>query len=150
MRNTLTDGDKVRVYEPGDGIRRRYYEMLEPTRFLYPRGLKKTSRKPYSWYLDGHLSSRPTMGIYAMARFAEALLFNVKAKRRGWDHTKLREATEFFAATRRAMVNVLASGRVTRRPTRKVTAYAAKVLEKLYPLARKTVAELRLTPTTAI
>lgn len=126
-------GRTVRIYEAGDGIRRRFYDALDDSRFNYPRG--NLARHAQSWYCDGHLAGRPVVGIYNHAKFAEHLLASSRAGR-GPD---IRVAARYFAATRRAMRSVLAHYGVTRRLGPRGTRATLTLYTKLCELAKETV-----------
>lgn len=91
------------VFGLSGGIRRRYGELMDPSRFVHPRVTRLGH--PVSWYVDGHVEARPTFGLYSLAVLAEFLLWRAKTRRRkgGRKHDATREAVEFFAATRRAL-----------------------------------------------
>lgn len=100
----------------GEGIRRLYKDALDDKRMLYPR-YKETRnskdavipsklRHSIQWYLDGHLTSRPVYGVYAMGVLAEHLLHQVKFGKRDRKYA-LVPVMEFFAETRRAMRDML-------------------------------------------
>lgn len=94
------------------GTRARFKSLMDETRFTYPRQRRKLSTEtkygtkrtrstlthPASWYLDGHLETRPITMAYAYAVFAEHMY--AMAKKR---NVALAEAADLFADTRRFM-----------------------------------------------
>lgn len=94
------------------GTRARFAALMDGTRFAYPRSKRKLSTEdahgvkrtrttmthPSSWYLDGHLETRPVTMAYAYAVFAEKLYADAKSKGKA-----IAEATDLFADTRRLM-----------------------------------------------
>lgn len=123
-----------RVYAKGDGIRRRYHDMLDPGRFLFPRrGLVHHAE---SWFLSTAPLARPTFGVYAMGAFAEDLMWRARFGRRGRRPT-LEAAARFFASTRRALQNVLSTYRIGRRLTAAQTARLRRTVERLVEEARE-------------
>ena len=116
MRKEKVDGKTVVVHERGDGIRRRYRESLDPSRWTYPR--KGLVHHPRSWFLSEKPAARPVFGIYAMASFAEDMLWRAKNAKKGSRPT-VEDATRYFAETRRALQNTLSTYRIDRRLTRK-------------------------------
>lgn len=102
----------------GEGIRRLYKDLLDDRRMIYPRNkemveagneLKRSKLgHPDSWYLDGHLVERPVYGVYALATYAEHLLYLVKFGRRGRGMA-IPQVTAFYAETRRVMRDFLTS-----------------------------------------
>lgn len=100
----------------GTGIRRMYKDLLDDRRQVYPRyqetrdqrnDVKRSHlRHPVDWYLDGHLVQRPAYGIYALATFAEHLLYRVKFGKRHKSRA-FPAVLAFYAETRRVMRDVL-------------------------------------------
>lgn len=134
MKNRMDEhGNKVRVYELGDGMRRRYRAALDEKRFTFPR--KSQVNHPMEWYLDGHLVDRPIFGLYAMANLAEYLLHHARFGKRNQSRAIV-EATQFFAATRRALQNALDNHSIDERMRgRPLSALRSRVAE-LVTLAR--------------
>ena len=111
------------------GLRTRFRKLLDPARAKWPERRRKLSTEdahgrkrtrstlvhPVSWYTDGHLVERPMNGAYAMAVFAEWCLAKVKAGRGG----DIREATAFYADTRRFMEMILRNRKAGRNLTAK-------------------------------
>lgn len=94
-----------------ESIRRRYGELMNPSRFTHPRITRLGHA--LSWYVDGHVAERPTIGLYSLAVLAEFLLRRARRRSRRSRCTMnhaTREATEFFAATRRTMDCVIHCG----------------------------------------
>ena len=111
MRKERANGRTVKVYESGDGIRRRYRDSLDPKRFTYPRrGLLHHER---AWYLSEKPAARPAFGVYALAAFAEDMLWRAKNAKKG-RRPAYEDAVRFFAETRRALQNVLSTYSVGR------------------------------------
>lgn len=85
---------------------------MDEARFSYPQQRRKLSTEnmygvkrtrstlthPSSWYLDGHLETRPVTMAYAYAVFAEHMYAMARKKNKA-----LVEATDLFADTRRFM-----------------------------------------------
>ena len=129
MRKEKVDGRAVVVHERGDGVRRRFRESLDPSRWSYPRaGLV---HHPREWYLSDAPLARPVFGVYALAAFAEDMLWRARHAKRGM-RPEFADAARYFAETRRALQNVLSTYRIDRR----LTAAQARRL-------RRTVAGLR-------
>lgn len=143
-RTEDTKGRLVRVYEPGDGIRRRFYEALEDSRFTYPSKLAH-NHSP-EWHCSGAMSARPLYGIYATARLAEHML--AVSKERGVP--KLTDAARFFASTRRAMRHILSHYKVTARLPRSGVEHVRGVYMRLCKEGRDLLETTHLTPTTGV
>lgn len=140
MRKEKVDGRTVVVHERGDGIRRRYRESLDPSRWSYPRaGLV---HHPREWYLSDAPLARPVFGVYALAAFAEDMLRRARHARRG-ARPAFAEAARFFAETRRALQNVLSTYRVDRRLTPAQTRALRRVVERLQASARSLVGKMK-------
>ena len=138
-------GNLVRAFEEGDGIRRRFYDSLDESRFAYPR--KTAVKHAFRWYCDGHMEARPAIGIYNVARLAEHML----AMSRETGAPPLRDAARFFASTRRAMRNVLSHHRVSTRLDRKGVLHVRKIYLKLCSEGSAFLSKLGLlTPTTGV
>ena len=115
MRKEKVDGRTVIVHERGDGIRRRYRESLDRQRWTFPR--KGLIHHPREWYLYGDgPRARPVFGVYAMAAFAEDMLWRAMHAKKG-AKPSVEDATRYFAETRRALQNVLSTYRIDRRLT---------------------------------
>lgn len=128
MRTDKVNGKRVKVYEPGDGIRRRFHAALDRKRWDFPRkGLIHHAR---SWFLSDAPAKRPVFGVYAMASFAEDMLWRAKFGRAG-RIPPVEDATRFFASTRSALQNTLSTYRIDRRLTAKQAASLRKVVERL-------------------
>lgn len=130
MRREVVDGRVVAVHERGDGVRRRYRESLDESRFLYPR--KGLIHHPRSWFLSERPLARPVFGVYAMAAFAEDMLWRARHAKRG-RRPAFEDAARYFAETRRALQNVLSSHRIDRRLTssqsRRLRALVGRLVE---------------------
>lgn len=135
MRKEKVDGRVVIVHERGDGIRRRYRESLAEGLFQHPRRLPLNHAE--GWYLrtDGP-SRRPVMGVYALAAYAENMLWRARFARKG-AAPSLERAVWFFAETRRALQNVLSTYRIDRRLTAKQAESLRRVVERLQASARE-------------
>lgn len=102
----------------GSGMRRLYKDLLDDQRMVYPRykesfrdgaTVKRSKLKhPEKWYLDGHLVNRPVYGVYALAIYAEHLLYLVKFGHRGRGFA-IPPVASFYAETRRVMRDFLTS-----------------------------------------
>lgn len=154
MRKEKVDGRVVVVHERGDGIRRRYRESLDLQRWTFPR--KGLIHHPREWYLSGRgPRARPVFGVYAMASFAEDMLWRAKNAKKGV-RPSVEDATRYFAETRRALQNVLSTYRIDRRLTAAQTRSLRCIVERLVEGARelagkmKKVSEAHLTPTTVM
>lgn len=136
MRREVVDGRAVAVHERGDGVRRRYRDSLDPSRFLYPR--KGLVHHPRSWFLSEWPLRRPVFGVYAMAAFAEDMLWRARHAKRG-RRPAFEDAARYFAETRRALQNVLSSYRIDRRLTAAQARKLRTVVERLVEGARELV-----------
>ena len=141
MRKEKVDGRTVVVHERGDGIRRRYRESLDPIRWTYPR--KGLVHHPRDWYLhsNGPLG-RPVFGVYAMAAFAEDMLWRARHAKRGM-RPEFADAARYFAETRRALQNVLSTYRIDRRLTPAQTRALRRVVERLQASARSLAGKMK-------
>lgn len=139
MRREKVDGKTVTVHEKGDGIRRRYRESLDPSRWTYPR--KGLMHHPRSWFLSEKPMARPVFGVYAMASFAEDMLWRAKHAKKGM-RPSVEDATRYFAETRRALQNVLSTYRIDRRLTAAQARSLRRTVERLVEGARELVAKL--------
>lgn len=119
------------------GVLKLYREAMQEIRFMVP---ERRITYPVKWYLNcDHLARRPLYGIYAMAQFAEYLLFKTKKPRKGRAPGRaVIIAAEFFAETRRAMQNVLSTYPAKRHRTPKDTASIRRMFERLLVSARDT------------
>lgn len=136
-----------RQYMPGDGIRRRYYDSMEPDRWRFPRkGLVHHARE---WYLSEAPLKRPVFGVYAMAAFGEDMLWRARFAKKGLV-PDFRAAAEFFAFTRRAMQNVLSSYRIDVRLNPSEARSLRKVVAMLVDGARKLVATMQKKETQSV
>lgn len=133
MRREKVDGRAVIVHERGDGIRRRFRESLDPKRWTYPR--KGLVHHPREWYLSERPLARPVFGVYAMAAFAEDMLWRAKHAKKGVKPA-VEDATVYFAETRRALQNVLSTYRIDRRLTAAQAKSLRRVVERLVAGAR--------------
>ena len=153
MRKEKVDGKLVVVHERGDGVRRRFRESLANERFIYPR--KGLIHHPREWFLSDKPTARPVFGVYAMASFAEDMLWRAKHAKKG-SRPDIEDAIRYFAETRRALQNTLSTYRIDRRLTTAQTRSLRRVVEHLVEGARelvgkmKKVSEARLTPTSVI
>lgn len=153
MRKEKIDGKVVVVHERGDGIRRRYRESLANERFIFPR--KGLIHHPREWFLSDKPTLRPVFGVYAMASFAEDMLWRAKHAKKG-SRPDIEDAIRYFAETRRALQNTLSTYRIDRRLTTAQTRSLRRVVERLVEDARelvgkmKKVSEAHLTPTSVI
>lgn len=135
------------------GLRAKFSALMKPARASWPtrwttlstedeRGRKRRRTvlvHPVSWYTDGHLVKRPLNGAYALAVFAEWCLAKVKAGRGG----DLREATAFYADTRRFMEMILRNRRAGRNLTAKQREGMRPRVESLVEQARSVSSKLR-------
>lgn len=153
MRKEKVDGKTVVVHERGDGIRRRFRESLANERFIFPR--KGLIHHPREWFLSERPMARPVFGVYAMASFAEDMLWRAKNAKKGSRPT-VEDAMRYFAETRRALQNTLSTYRIDRRLTAAQARSLRRVVERLVEGARelvgkmKKVSEAHLTPTSVI
>ena len=139
MRKEKVDGRVVLVHEPGDGIRRRYREALAAERFAFPR--RGLVHHPRSWYLSDAPVARPVFGVYAMAAFAEDMLWRSKNARKG-KAPRYEDAVRYFAETRRALQNVLSTYHIDRQLTAAQVRSLRTVVERLVGSARELVEKL--------
>lgn len=86
--------------------------MLDGVHFSFPRRTLLSHR--IEWYLNGSACKRPTFGVYAMACFAEYLLYQTRHGKRN-QSAAFTDAARFYAATRRAIQNTLSSYRIESR-----------------------------------
>lgn len=153
MRKEKVDGKVIVVHERGDGVRRRFRESLADIRWTYPR--KGLVHHPREWFLSERPLARPVFGVYAMASFAEDMLWRAKNAKKGSRPT-VEDAMRYFAETRRALQNTLSTYRIDRRLTAAQTRSLRRVVERLVEGARelvgkmKKVSEDHLTPTSVI
>lgn len=140
MRREVVDGRTVAVHERGDGVRRRYRESLDESRFLYPR--KGLIHHPRSWFLSERPLARPVFGVYAMAAFAEDMLWRARHAKRG-RRPAFEDAARYFAETRRALQNVLSSHRIDRRLTSAQSRRLRSVVERLVEDAKGLVGRMK-------
>lgn len=139
MRREKIDGKTVTVHEKGDGIRRRYRESLDPSRWTYPR--KGRIHHPRSWFLSEKPMARPVFGVYAMASFAEDMLWRAKRAKKG-ARPSFEDAARYFAETRRALQNTLSTYRIDRRLTATQARSLRHVVERLVEGARELVGKM--------
>ena len=112
------------------GVRLKFRDAMDPRWAAYPR--PNLVNHEADWYTDGHLAEgRPLFGILAMSNYAERLSYLAKRRGRG-----LEEAAAFFAATRRAMFEVLQKVRAGRRTTRRERAWLRGKVASLVLRAR--------------
>ena len=153
MRKEKSNGKTVVVHEKGDGMRRRYRESLANERFVYPR--KGLVHHPRAWFLSTRPMARPVFGVYAMASFAEDMLWRAKHAKKG-SRPDIEDAIRYFAETRRALQNTLSTYRIDRRLTTAQSRALRRVVERLVEDARelvgkmKKVSEAPLTPSTVM
>lgn len=153
MRKEKVDGKVIVVHERGDGVRRRFRESLADIRWTYPR--KGLVHHPREWFLSDRPTVRPVFGVYAMASFAEDMLWRAKNAKKGSRPT-VEDAMRYFAETRRALQNTLSTYRIDRRLTTAQARSLRRVVERLVEGARelvgkmKKVSEAHLTPTSVI
>lgn len=153
MRKEKIDGKVVVVHERGDGIRRRFRESLADIRWTYPR--KGLVHHPREWFLSERPLARPVFGVYAMASFAEDMLWRAKNAKKGSRPT-VEDAMRYFAETRRALQNTLSTYRIDRRLTAAQARSLRRVVERLVEGARELVGKMQkvsephLTPTSVI
>jgi len=137
-------GRLVRVFEPGDGMRRRFYDALEESRFQYPR--RAAFRHPLWWYCDGHVR-RPVNGVWTCATLAEHLL----ALSKSHGNPDILDAARFFAATRRAMKFIVSHYRIASRLPPDGVAFASRSYAKLCAEGTSVLRKMGyLTPTTEV
>ena len=153
MRKEKVDGKLVVVHERGDGIRRRFRESLADIRWTYPR--KGLVHHPREWFLSARPMARPVFGVYAMASFAEDMLWRAKNAKKGSRPT-VEDAMRYFAETRRALQNTLSTYRIDRRLTAAQARSLRRVVERLVEGARELVGKMQkvsephLTPTSVL
>jgi hypothetical protein len=153
MRKEKLNGKTVVVHEKGDGMRRRYRESLANERFIFPR--KGLIHHPREWFLSERPMARPVFGVYAMASFAEDMLWRAKHAKKG-SRPDIEDAIRYFAETRRALQNTLSTYRIDRRLTTAQSRALRRVVERLVEGARelvgkmKKVSEAPLTPSTVM
>ena len=153
MRREVVDGRTVTVHERGDGVRRRYRDSLDSSRFLYPR--KGLVHHPRPWFLSEEPLRRPVFGVYAMAAFAEDMMWRARHAKKGMKPA-FEDAARYFAETRRALQNVLSSYRIDRRLTAAQVRKLRTVVERLVEGAKELVGKMKksfrdpLTPTSEI
>ena len=140
MKKVKIDGKVVVVHELGDGVRRRFRESLDAIRWTYPR--KGLVHHPRAWFLSDKPMARPVFGVYAMASFAEDMLWRAKNAKKGMKPT-VEDATVFFAETRRALQNTLSTYRIDRRLTAAQVRSMRRVVERLVEGARDLVGRMR-------
>lgn len=133
------NGKVASVYEPGDGIRKRYRESLDPSRFTYPR--RGLIHHPRAWYLSDAPKVRPVFGVYALAAFAEDMLWRSKHAKKG-KAPRYEDAVRYFAETRRALQNVLSTYRINRQLTAAQVRSLRKTVERLVGSARELIEKL--------
>ena len=138
MRREVVGGRTVTVHERGDGVRRRYRDSLDSSRFLYPR--KGLVHHPRAWFLSEGPLRRPIFGVYALAAFAEDMMWRARHAKKGMKPA-FEDAARYFAETRRALQNVLSSYRIDRRltsaQTRKLRALVGRLVEGARELVGK-------------
>ena len=140
MRKEKVDGKVVVVHERGDGIRRRYRESLDRQRWTFPR--KGLVHHPREWFLSDAPARRPVFGVYAMASFAEDMLWRSKHAKKG-AKPAVEDATRYFAETRRALQNVLSTYKIDRRLTAAQARSLRGVVERLIEGARELVGKMQ-------
>lgn len=143
MKKMKTDGKTVVVHERGDGVRRRFRESLDEMRWTYPR--KGLVHHPRAWFLSEKPMARPVFGVYAMASFAEDMLWRAKNARKGSRPT-VEDAMRYFAETRRALQNTLSTYRIDRRLTTAQARSLRRVVERLVEGARELVGKMKKFP----
>lgn len=68
------NGFTVLEFEKGDGLLRRWSDVMQPWRAVSPE--KKRLAHPYAWYLEeANLLARPVIGMLSIGRFAEHILW---------------------------------------------------------------------------
>ena len=140
MRREKIDGKTIVVHERGDGVRRRFRESLAETRWTYPR--KGLIHHPREWFLSDKPMARPVFGVYAMASFAEDMLWRAKNAKKG-SKPAIEDAIRYFAETRRALQNTLSTYRIDRRLTAAQVRSLRLVVERLVDGARELVGKMR-------
>lgn len=129
----------IRKHTTGEGIRRRYYDALEQARYDFPR--KGLIHHPRAWFLSDAPLKRPVFGVYAMASFAEDMLWRAKFGK-GGRIPRVEEAIPFFSVTRAALQNTLSTYRIDRRLTAKEVEALRRVVARLVGKARELVARM--------
>lgn len=136
----MSEPSHARPGKPGKrvkqtGVRLKYIDALDPRWASFPRDCLVNHAA--DWYTDGHLASgRPLFGLLSMSNYAEYLLHHARVGRHGQSRG-LAEAAEFFAATRRAMFEVLRKIPSWRDPNPKELARLRRRVGTLCALARK-------------
>ena len=133
MKKERLEGKVVIVHEKGDGIRRRYRESLDESRFAHPRrGLVHHAE---AWYLSDAPLRRPLFGIYAFAALAEDLMWRARFGRRR--APALEDVVPLFAETRRALQNALSTYHIGKRLTERQARSLRRVVERLAEHSKK-------------
>lgn len=148
---TMRPGYTVRTYEKGDGMRRRFYDMLEPRYFTFPRKIPKN--RTVGWYFDGHLVERPLFGVYAAGRIAEHIMYLLRAKKLTGDRAAFSATAAVYAKSRRMMESVVRHTRIDDRLPKAWTDSLRKELPGFFADARaayELVKNTRLTPRAVI
>lgn len=122
------------------GIRRRYRNLLDPSRFTNPR-IRKL-KHPVDWYLDGRLTVRPSFGLYTLAIVSEHFLWCAKNvhKRPRAKAPQLQASMEFFAAVRRALLESRHCGSQGKRLSPSCVKRMRKTVKRLCLMGRETYA----------
>lgn len=84
---------------------------------------------------------RPVFGVYAMASFAEDMLWRARFGKAG-RIPRIEDALPFFSATRAALQNTLSTYRIDRRLTAKEAEALRRVVARLVGKAREFVARM--------
>ncbi len=113
--------------EKADGIRRRFRDALDESRYMYPR--KGLLHHSTAWFGSDAPVKRPLFGVYAFAALAEDMMWRARFGRR--NKPRFEDVVPFFAATRRALQNVLSTYKVERRLTPKEVESLRRVVVRL-------------------
>ena len=137
QRKSKSNGFETLVFERGDGVVKRWSEVMQPWRLTNPEWRRLAH--PYAWYLEeGNLLARPAFGMLSMGRFAEHLLWRARRECSGGRAEV--KAARLFAAVQRKMSQLRyrtdKSGRFQRKVER---GYLASTLRGLVGLAKTAV-----------
>jgi len=104
QRKAKSNGFETIVFEKGDGMVKRWSEIMQPWRLTNPE--KRRLTHPYAWYLEEkNLLARPTFGLYAMGRYAEHLLWRAHRECPRESRAVIR-VTRLFATVQKKMAQM--------------------------------------------
>lgn len=154
---------KSDVLHRNTGVRAKFKGLLDDRHFRFPLTTRPMSKKdeygnpimrsllthPVGWYLDARRIGRPLTFAYSMAVFSEYCLALSRRKNAG-----VRDATDFFADTRRLLQYIISNVRADRRLRGKQAEAMAARFGSLQQKARNAWAEIHasspLTPSTGM